>query len=102
MRLMLDGHAQVTPREHQVLGLLLDGLSVREVADALESSVATGRMHIRNLHKKTRTRNLHSLVLWAVRHLDCCGLHFPGESGRAIDVFRNRAVGNPRNTSDLT
>lgn len=65
-------HVPITPRQRQVLGRLLDGVTVQEIADTLHISVNTARMHIKNMHATTQTRTLHGLALWAIRHRDCC------------------------------
>lgn len=65
-------HAEPTPRERDVLGQLVRGLSVADIASELGVAPSTGRMHIKRLHEKTATSNLHSLALWAVAHADCC------------------------------
>lgn len=65
-------HVELTPRERDVLGQLLRGLAVTDVAAALGIAASTGRMHVKRLHEKTATTNLHSLALWAVGHANCC------------------------------
>lgn len=64
--------AELTPREHHVLGQLLRGLSVADTASELGIAPSTARMHIKRLHEKTATTNLHSLALWGVAHAECC------------------------------
>jgi DNA-binding CsgD family transcriptional regulator len=65
-------HVDLTPRERDVIGQLLRGLSVAAGAAELGIAPSTARMHVKRLHEKTATTNLHSLVLWAVAHEDCC------------------------------
>ncbi len=65
-------HAGLTPRERSVLIQLLRGLSVAAIAPELEIAPSTVRMHVKRLHAKTQTTNLHSLALWAVAHTECC------------------------------
>ena len=65
-------HVHVTPRQRQVLARLLDGVTVQDVADTLQISVNTARMHIKNMHASTQTRTLHGLAIWAMRHGECC------------------------------
>lgn len=67
-------HVPITPRQRQVIGRLLDGVTVQEIADTLHISVNTARMHIKNMHATTQTRTLHGLAIWAMRHRDCCYL----------------------------
>lgn len=66
-------HAELTPRERGVIAQLLRGLSVVDIAPELGVAPSTVRMHVKRLHAKTQSTNLHSLVLWAVAHAECCG-----------------------------
>ena len=65
-------HAELTRRQEDVLRLLLRGLAAAQVATALGLTEGTVRMHIKNLHQRCGTRNLHGLVMWALAHKDCC------------------------------
>lgn len=65
-------HARLTAREREVLHRLLRGLSVAAISSDLAISVTTGRMHLRNLHAKANTKNLHALALWSITHYRCC------------------------------
>lgn len=65
-------YEHVTPREADVLTKLLADLNEIETARELDIAVETVRMHVKHLHAKLRTRHLHSLVLWAASHKDCC------------------------------
>ena len=65
-------HAELTPRERGVLAQLLHGLPVGDIASELKIAPSTVRMHIKRLHAKTGTTNLHSLALWGVAHTECC------------------------------
>jgi len=47
-------HAELTPREHEVLQLLSRGLLCKEVASRLELSVQTIRNHCANIYEKLR------------------------------------------------
>ena len=67
-------HALLTKREADVVRVLFRGRSVTDAADELGLSIVTVRMHVRNMHLKTGTRNLHSLVLWVLVHHLCCPL----------------------------
>lgn len=66
------GHAAITERERDVLGVLLVGSTVPEVARRLGLATSTVRMHVKNLHSKSGTNNLHSLAVWALVHHECC------------------------------
>lgn len=65
-------HAGLTPRERGVVAQLLLGLSAIDIAPELGIAPSTVRMHVKRLHAKTRTTNLHSLALWTVEHTECC------------------------------
>ena len=72
MRVHFPVHATLTGRERDVLRRLLRGWSIPEISSDLQVTLSTGRMHLRNLHAKTRTNNLHALTLWAITHHQCC------------------------------
>ncbi len=42
----------LTPREQEILALLLDGLLIKECADRLDISVATVKFHAKNIYRK--------------------------------------------------
>jgi len=65
-------HAAVTERERDVIGVLLVGSTVPESARRLGLATSTVRMHVKNLHSKSGTNNLHSLAIWALVHQECC------------------------------
>ena len=47
-----ESRPSLTPREHQVIQLLADGLSNKEIAGALHISPRTAKLHVSNLLKK--------------------------------------------------
>lgn len=65
-------HIPVTERERDVLSVLLNGATVPDSARRLGLATSTVRMHVKNLHSKTGTNNLHSLAVWALVHHQCC------------------------------
>lgn len=67
-----DTHVSVTERERDVLFVLLGGSTVPDGARRLGLATSTVRMHVKNLHAKSGTNNLHSLAVWALIHYDCC------------------------------
>lgn len=52
----------LTPREHEVLGLLADGLMPREVARELSMRLGTARVHLRRIYAKTNTGGQRELL----------------------------------------
>jgi DNA-binding NarL/FixJ family response regulator len=67
------GHARtsydlLTEREREVLRLLADGLSVKEVAVRLDRSVKTAEVHKYNLMRKLGVHHQTALVKYAIAH----------------------------------
>ena len=58
----IDG---LTPREHDVLQAVAQGMSNREIADALHVTVSTVKNHLRNILAKLHLRNRTQLVAYA-------------------------------------
>jgi DNA-binding NarL/FixJ family response regulator len=58
----------LTARERQVLQLLAEGKSNKQVASTLEISVKTAESHRANLMKKLRVQSLSDLVRYAIRN----------------------------------
>jgi DNA-binding CsgD family transcriptional regulator len=67
-----DGPAQdrpeLTAREREVLGLLVEGMANKQIARALGISVRTVTVHVSNLLRKTGAASRTEAALWAVRH----------------------------------
>jgi DNA-binding NarL/FixJ family response regulator len=59
--------APITAREHDVLLLVANGLTNREICDRLWLSMPTVKTHIGNLLAKTQSRDRVQLVLYALR-----------------------------------
>jgi DNA-binding NarL/FixJ family response regulator len=77
--LVLDGYLRrgtpfsplrnpLTPREREVVQLLAEGSSTKEVAVMLGLSVKTAETHRSNIMRKLQLHSVSSLVLYAVRH----------------------------------
>lgn len=47
-----DADSNLTPREHDIVNGLVDGLSYKMIADRYDISIDTVRAHIRNIYKK--------------------------------------------------
>lgn len=76
--LVLDGYLRGTPfsgvrslltaREREIVQLLAEGSSTKEVAGVLGLSVKTAETHRSNIMRKLQLHSVSSLVLYAVRH----------------------------------
>jgi DNA-binding CsgD family transcriptional regulator len=60
-------HGSLTPREAEVLALIADGLSNKEIADRLFLSARTVERHITHIHAKLGTRSKAEATAWALR-----------------------------------
>jgi len=61
-----DGDTLLTPREKEVLRLIADGLSTKEIADKLSISFRTVETHRVNIGRKLRTANTAEMVKLAI------------------------------------
>lgn len=61
-------HEQLTPREIEVLRLLVDGLTSREVGETLGIREKTAQNHRANLMEKLDIRDVPGLVRFAIAH----------------------------------
>jgi DNA-binding NarL/FixJ family response regulator len=59
---------RLTPREREIVQLLAEGKSSREVADALGLSIKTAETHRANIMRKLNLHSVSDLVLYAVRN----------------------------------
>lgn len=62
-----DAFSLLSLREREVLQLLAEGNSVRQIADLLHLSVKTVETHRQNVMRKTGAHNLADLVRYAIR-----------------------------------
>ena len=58
----------LTQREREVLALLAQGLTNKDIAQALFVSVRTVEAHLRNVYGKLSVRSRTEAALWAVEH----------------------------------
>ena len=63
-----DAYDLLTPREREVLQLIAEGKSNKEIANLLNLSVYTVESHRSNLMEKLNLRGLPELILYAVRN----------------------------------
>ena len=60
----MNDDADVTSREREVLDLLIQGMSSKQIARELGISARTVETHLRNLRLKTGTPNRAALASW--------------------------------------
>lgn len=66
--IIIDKHIELTPREVEILELICQELSMREIGDRLFLSEQTVHTHRKNLMRKTNCRNAVGLVKFAIQH----------------------------------
>ena len=59
--------ARLTPREQDVLALIVRGLSTKRITDTLGIQFTTAKTHLHNIHSKAGTTTRLRLVVWALR-----------------------------------
>jgi len=64
----IPGRGRLTPREREIVQLLAEGKSSKEVAVALGLSVKTAETHRSNIMRKLEMHSVSDLVLYAVRN----------------------------------
>jgi two-component system, NarL family, nitrate/nitrite response regulator NarL len=67
LRQLAGPEDDLTNREREVLGLLAEGMSNKQIARALEISVRTVTVHVSNLLRKTGAASRTEAALWALR-----------------------------------
>jgi DNA-binding NarL/FixJ family response regulator len=70
---VLKAPVKLTPREGEVLHLLVEGLSNKEIARALDISPRTINFHLDNIYSKLEVNSRTEAAIYALRH----GLVFP-------------------------
>jgi DNA-binding NarL/FixJ family response regulator len=63
----IEGSPHLSPREQQVLNLILEGLSDKEIADQLHIASSTVHQYVHALLFKVQVRNRTELAIWAAR-----------------------------------
>ncbi|MGQ0601186.1 MAG: response regulator transcription factor [Anaerolineales bacterium] len=67
--------ANLTPRERQILQLVVAGKTNKEIADEIRISIKTVEFHLDHVYTKTGLRSRLSTAMWAIRQ----GLQFEPE-----------------------
>ena len=68
MHMLRTDYSALTPREREIVQLLAEGKSTKEVAVALGLSVKTAETHRSNIMRKLQLHSVSDLVLYAVRN----------------------------------
>jgi DNA-binding CsgD family transcriptional regulator len=63
-----ESGARLTPRQQEIVRLLAEGKSNKEVADALGISVHTAETHRSNIMRRLNLRSIGEVVRYAIRH----------------------------------
>ena len=58
----------LTPRQHEILRLVTDGYTSREIGNLLKISMQTVEVHRYNLMQRLRARNVAELIRQAILH----------------------------------
>jgi DNA-binding NarL/FixJ family response regulator len=64
----VEAPVELTPREMEVIGLLTEGLSNKEIARLLFISPRTVNFHLDNIYSKLGTRSRTEAAIYALRH----------------------------------
>jgi DNA-binding NarL/FixJ family response regulator len=62
-----ENDTNLTPREKEVLSGLVDGRSIKAIADALFISIETVRFHFRNIYRKLHVHSQSEAVIKAIK-----------------------------------
>ncbi|MGL6340283.1 MAG: response regulator transcription factor, partial [Waterburya sp.] len=57
-------------REKEVLLLLFEGLTNKEISEKLYISTRTVDSHMTNMQRKTNTKNKINLITWVIKNID--------------------------------
>jgi two-component system, NarL family, nitrate/nitrite response regulator NarL len=79
------GDVRLSPREKEVLSVLLQGHSNKVIAHHLGTTEATVKVHLKNLMHKTKVDNRTQAAIWALANLP--KLEMPRGSVRAMPAF---------------
>jgi DNA-binding NarL/FixJ family response regulator len=63
-----SGQSVLTPREREVIQLVAEGKTTKEIATALRLSIKTAETHRTNLMRKLNLHSIADLTLYAVRN----------------------------------
>jgi len=69
----LHGHRRLSPREQQILALLVEGASNKAIGSRLHIEDSTVKVHLRKILKKVSAANRTQAAVWAVNQ----GFKFP-------------------------
>jgi DNA-binding CsgD family transcriptional regulator len=58
----------LSPREMEILNLMIDGKSYKQMGEALHISIHTVKSHAYSLYRKLKVKNRHQLIHWVSTH----------------------------------
>lgn len=64
----MEGDIHFSPREKQVMGLLAEGLSGKQIAYELNIKMGTVRNYLSTLYDKLKLPNMTALAIWAIEN----------------------------------
>ena len=76
-----DSRVDLTPRESEVIVLLIRDLTFRQIAADLRVTRATIKFHTRNIYRKLAVKNRLGAALWALRDPTLRAVAFPAPTG---------------------
>lgn len=66
---MLESNSRdLTPTERMIIAALIRAGSVRGASERGGRALATTRVHMKHIHRKTGTHSVGELIVWALRH----------------------------------
>lgn len=72
--------ASLTPRQLEVLSLMLQGLGDKQISARIGIAERNVRLHVEGLQRRTGTNNRITLAVWATRN----NIGFPQTSEQAV------------------
>lgn len=65
---IIDAGIGLSPREIQILGCLISGLSNKDIARELDMAESTAKVHLKTILRKLRAKNRTEAAVWALCH----------------------------------
>jgi two-component system nitrate/nitrite response regulator NarL len=95
---LIDAGIGLSPREIQILGCLISGLSNKDIARELQMAESTAKVHLKTILRKLRARNRTEAAVWALCH-SVTPAAKPSRPARGRQApAKGRANGSPERT----